>query len=98
MIGIRGLSWCRVNHQQRLARFDQYLARIGLRAFDEPVEGLQRSEFVVLRVDGLDAFDRGLERQRQASRLHKVYWRISSPSLSPKLDACELVNGIAQLC
>src|SRR6516164_9639849 len=81
----------------RLARFGHYLARIDFRAFNESVEGLQRSLLVVLRVDGLDAFDRGLERQRQASRLHKVYGRISSPGFSPKLDACELVNGIAQL-
>src|SRR5262249_49902066 len=97
MIGIRGLSWCLASDQQRLARFDQYLACVDFRALDESVEGLQRPQFVLLRVDGLDAFDRGLERQSQASRLQKVYCRISSPSLSPKPDACELVNGVAQL-
>ena len=51
----------------------------------------------MLRVDSLDAFDRGLERERQASVLQRVYWRIFSPSFSLKLDARELVNGIPQL-
>src|SRR5215831_753810 len=96
MISVRGLSRCRVNDQQRFARFDHYLAPADFRAFDESVEGLQRSQFVMLRVDSLDAFDCGLEREHRASHLRKVYCRISLPSFSSKLDACELVNGIPQ--
>src|SRR5215471_4920571 len=96
MISVRGLSRCRVNDQQRFARFDHYLAPADFRAFDESVEGLQRSQFVMLRVDSLDAFDCGLEREHQASHLRMVYCWISSPSFSSKLDACELINSIPQ--
>jgi hypothetical protein len=64
---------------------------------DESVEGLQRSQFVMLRVDGFDAIDRRLQRQRQASCFQKVYWPIPLPSLLSKLDACKLVNRIPQL-
>src|SRR5215471_9373128 len=96
MISVRGLSRCRVNDQQRFARFDHYLAPADFRAFDESVEGLQRSQFVMLRVDSLDAFDCGLERKHQAAHLRMVYCWIFSPSFSSKLDACELINGIPQ--
>src|SRR5499433_1459956 len=96
MISVRGLSRCLVNDQQRLARFDHYLAPADFRAFDESVEGLQRSQFVMLRVDSLDAFDCGLEREHQAAHLRMVYRWIFSPSFSSKLDACELINGIPQ--
>src|SRR2546429_9059624 len=96
MISVRGLSRCLVNDQQRFARFDHYLAPADFRAFDESVEGLQRSQSVLLRVDSLDAFDCGLEREHQASHLRKVYCWIFFPSFSSELDACELVNGIPQ--
>src|SRR5260221_6285700 len=96
MISVRGLSRCLVNDQKRCARFDHYLAPADFRAFDESVEGLQRSQFVMLRVDSLDAFDCGLEREHQTSHLRKVYCWIFLPSFSSELDACELVNGIPQ--
>jgi hypothetical protein len=82
------------NHQQWLARFGHHLAPANFRAFDKSMERAQRSHLVVPRVDSLDALDRGLERERQASDLH---WRIASASFSLKPDACELVNGIPQL-
>src|SRR5260370_40539212 len=96
MTTVLGLHRSLVNDQQRFARFDHYLAPADFRAFDESIEGLQRSQFVVLRVDSLDAFDCGLEREHQTSHLRKVYCWIFLPSFSSELDACELVNGIAQ--
>src|SRR5215468_6985275 len=95
MISVRGRRSL-VNDQHRFVWFDHYLAPADFRAFDESVEGLQHSQFVLLRVDSLDAFDCGLEREHQAAHLRKVYCWISSPSLSSKLDACELINGIPQ--
>src|SRR2546430_3418984 len=97
MIGIRGLSRRFLDHQQRLAGLDHYLAPTDFRACDESMKGPQCSQLVVLRVNSLDAFDRGLERERQASLLQRVYWRIFSPSFSSKLVAREVVNGIPQL-
>src|SRR5262249_34339613 len=94
MIGFRGLSRWLVNDQQRLARFDHHLAPADFRAFDESMEGAQRSQLVAPRVDSLDAFDRGFERERHSSQ---AYWRMCSGSFFSKLDACELVNGIPPL-
>src|SRR5262249_38031811 len=96
MISVRGLSWCLVNDRQRFTRFDHYLASAVFVPFDESVEGVQRFQLVVLRVDRLDAFDCGIKRERQSSGLRKIHCRISLPSFSSKLDACELINGIPQ--
>jgi len=96
MIGIRGLTRWLVNDQHRLARLDHHLAPADFRGFHKPMEGAQRSQLVVLRVDSLDAFDRRLERERQASPLQRG-WRMSLANFSSKRDACELVNGIPQL-
>jgi hypothetical protein len=52
------------------------------------------TQLVVPRVDSLDAFDRGFERERQAPQ---AYWRMCSANFFSKFDACELVNGIPQL-
>jgi hypothetical protein len=97
MISVRNLSRCLVNDQQRFAWFEHYPAPADFRAFDESIEGLQPFRLVVLRVDSLNAFDRGLERERQAPRLRRVYCRFFSPSFSSKLDTCELVDGVPQL-
>jgi len=93
-----GMSRWFVDHQQGLTGLDHYLASANFRAFDESMKGLQCCQIVVLRVDSLDAFDRGLERERQASLLQRVCWPIFSRSFSLKLDARELVNSIPQLC
>src|SRR5262249_51179865 len=92
MISVRGRRSL-VNDQQRFAWFDHYVAPADFRAFDESVEGLQHSQFVPLRVDSLDAFDCGLQREHQASHLRKVYCWIFLPSFSSKLEASELKNG-----
>ena len=97
MIGLRGLSRWLVNDQQRLTRFDDLLAPADFRAFDESMKGAQRPQLVLPRVDSLDTFDRGFERERQASHFQRAYWRMSSANFFSKLNACELVNGIPQL-
>jgi hypothetical protein len=77
MTGIRGLNFGirgrrgLVNNQQRRARFDRYIARLDFRGFDGSVER-RRFQFFVLGVNGLDTFDRRLERQCQMSSLPKV--------------------------
>src|SRR5262249_62148992 len=94
MISVHNLSRCLVNDQERFARFDHYLAPAVFRAFDESVERLRRFQLVVLRVDRLDAFDRGLKRERPASGLRRVRCWITSPSFFSKPDACEAVSGM----
>jgi hypothetical protein len=96
MIGIRGAG-CLVDDQERRVRVEYDPAGTDFRTLDQSIEGLQRSQFIMLRVDDFDALDRGLQRQRQASGLQKIYGWIFLPSLLPKLDACELVNRIPQL-
>src|SRR5262245_27081921 len=52
----------------------------------------------MLRVNGLDALDGGLQGQGKMSCLQRINWRIRLQNLSLKPDACEFVNHIAQLC
>src|SRR5262249_22348128 len=97
MVGLRGLRRWLVNDSQRLARFNHHLAPADFRVFDESMEGAQRSQLVVPRVDSLDAFDRGFERERQAAHLQRAYsWMVSANFFS-KLDTCDLVYRIPQL-
>src|SRR5438067_4009753 len=60
------------------------------------MKGAQRSQLVLIRVEGLDALDRGFEGQRQPACLQRVS-RMYLANFLFELDARDLVNGTAQL-